>query len=52
MEKRLYAQVIKFWRKDVIFYAANKIKMNQNLNFKVNPQDHNYGLISIQIGLT
>ena len=44
MEQSLYAQVIMFRRKDLKFDAANK---NQNLNFKVNPQDHNYGLILI-----
>ena len=29
-----------------------RIKTNQNLNFKVNPEDHDYGLILILIGLT
>ena len=52
MEQILYAQVIKFRQKDFIFDAADKIELNQNLNFKVNPQDLNYGLISIEIGLT
>ena len=52
MEQSLYAQVIKFRRKDLPFDAEDKIKLNLNLNFKVNLQDHNYGLISIYIGLT
>ena len=47
MEKSLYEQVINFWLKELQFDAADKIKLNQNLNFKFNPQDHNYGLILI-----
>ena len=47
MEQSLYAQVIKFWQKDLIFDAADENKTNQNLNFKVNPEDHDYGLILI-----
>ena len=47
MEQSLYAHVIKFWKQDLVFDAADKNKNESNLNFKVNPQDHNYGLISI-----
>ena len=47
MEQSLYAQVIMFRRKDFKFDAADKNKTNQNLNFKVNPEDHDYGLILI-----
>ena len=47
MEQSLYAQVIKFRRKDLKFDAADKNKTDQNLNFKVNPEDHDYGLILI-----
>ena len=52
MEQSLYAQVVKLRRKDLQFFAADKNKMKQNLNFRVNLQDHNYGLILTQIGLT
>ena len=47
MEQSLYAQVIMFRRKDLKFDAADKNKNEQNLNFKVNPEDHDYGLILI-----
>ena len=47
MEQSLYAQVVNFWREDFQFVAADKIKLNLNLSFRVNLQDHNYGLISI-----
>ena len=47
MEQSLYAQVIKFRRKYLKFDAADKKKKEQNLNFKVNPEDHDYGLILI-----
>ena len=52
MKQSSYAQVIMFRRKDLKFDAADKNKTNQNLNFKVNPEDHDYGLILIQIGST
>ena len=45
MEQSLYAQVVKLCRKDLQFVAADKTKMKQNLSFRVNLQDHNYGLI-------
>ena len=47
MEQSLYAQVIKFRRKDLKFDASDKNKTDQNLNFKVNLEDQNYGLILI-----
>ena len=47
MEQSLYAQVIMFWRKDLKFDAADKNKTDQNLNFKVNPEDQTFGLILI-----
>ena len=34
MEKRLYAQVIKFWRKDLIFDAADKNKNYSKFKFQ------------------
>ena len=34
MEKKLYAQVIKFWRKDLIFDAADKNKNESKFNFQ------------------
>ena len=33
----LYAQVIKFWRKGLLFDGADKNKTESNLNSKVNP---------------
>ena len=51
MEQNLYAQVIMFWCKDLKFDAADKNKTHLSLNFKVNPQDQDIGLIFIQIGL-
>ena len=48
MKQSLYVQVIKFRRKDSKFDAADKNKKrNQNLNFEVNTEDHDYGLILI-----
>ena len=47
MEQSFYAQVIMFRQKDLKFDAAYKNKKNQNLNFKINPEDHDYGLILI-----
>ena len=49
MEQGLYTQVIKFWRKDLKFDAEDKNKNVSKLKFKVNPEDHDYGLILIQI---
>ena len=46
-EQSLYAQAIKLRRKYLLFDTADKIKLNQNLNFNVNLKDHNYGLILI-----
>ena len=43
MEQSLYAQVVKLWRKDLKFVAADRTKMRLNLSFRVNMQDHNYG---------
>ena len=46
MEQSLYAQVVKLRRKDLKFFATDRqTKMKLNLSFKVNLQDHNYGLI-------
>ena len=47
MEIFLYAQVIKFRRKDLKFDAADKDKTHPNLNFKVNLQDQDIGLTLI-----
>ena len=52
MEKSLYAQVVKLRRKDLQFVAADKNKVKLNLSFRVNLQDHKYGLILTYIGLT
>ena len=45
MEQSLYSQVIRIRRKDLKFVATDKKKLKLNLSFKVNLQDHNYGLI-------
>ena len=45
MEQSLYAQVVNLRRKDLKFVATDKNKNEAKLSFKVNLQDHKYGLI-------
>ena len=45
MEQSLYAQAFKLRSKDLQFVVADFKKMKLNLSFRVNLQDHNYGLI-------